>query len=139
MYDNRLGVKGNFFAGKYGIERYLYSLHRLAGVGLIVYLLLHIFVTSFRLGGEEAWVKAMGTIDNPFFKFGEFLVVIAGVFHGLNGLRLILTEFGYFLGKPERQEYPYKPSILKQRPLMYFLMALVLVGILLSFYDIYLA
>lgn len=139
MYDNRLGIKGNFYAGKFGIERYLYSLHRISGLGLIIYLLLHIVVTSFRLGGFDAWTKVMGTVDNPIFKFGEFLVVVAGVFHGLNGLRLILTEFGYFIGKPERQEYPYKYSTLKQRPLMYFLMILALVGIVISVYDIYLA
>ena len=41
-YNNRLGLKGWVFAGRYSFERYLYLGHRLSGLGLIAYMVLHI-------------------------------------------------------------------------------------------------
>jgi succinate dehydrogenase / fumarate reductase cytochrome b subunit len=44
------------------------------------------------------------------------------VFHAMNGLRLILIELGFFLGKPQEPVYPYKSSVIKHRPLTYVIM-----------------
>lgn len=128
--DNRLGVKGWVMAGKYGVERYLYLLHRLTGLGLLTYLLLHIYVTGVRIEGEAAWAAKMAAVGTPFFKFGEFLVMVGFIFHALNGIRLLIVEFGYGIGKPERQEYPYITSVMKQRPLA--ITVLVLAGLLIA-------
>ncbi len=54
-YNNRLGIKGWVYAGKYTFERYLYLGHRLTGMGLIAYMLLHIIETANRMRGVEAW------------------------------------------------------------------------------------
>ena len=88
---NKLGVKGWFVAGRYGLERYAYTLHRISGVAILLYFILHIFVTGSRLGGEHSWEAAMARFESPLFKFGEFLVYLAFAYHALNGLRLVFV------------------------------------------------
>ncbi len=132
MRDNHSGIRGWIYAGNFGPERYLYLLQRLSGLCLLFYLGLHLYVTAVRLQGPAAWTSAMAATNGPLFSFGDFLVVAGFVFHGLNGLRLVLIELGYCLGKPERQDYPYVSCVQKQRPLMYALMGLALVLIVVS-------
>ena len=123
-YNNRLGLKGWVYAGKYTFERYLYLGHRLTGMGLIAYMLLHIIETANRMRGVEAWEDLMGLFASWPFKIVEYLLFAAAVFHALNGVRLLLTELGFFLGKPKEPVYPYSSSIKRHRPLTYIIMGL---------------
>jgi len=127
-HPNRLGVWGWLGGGKWGPERYLYTLHRLTGLGLLFYFLLHIFVTSARAFGSEAWATSMGRVSGPLFVAGEFLVFCAFAFHGVNGVRLVLIELGWGIGKPIEPIYPYRTSVHEQRPLA--LGVLVLAGLI---------
>jgi succinate dehydrogenase / fumarate reductase cytochrome b subunit len=117
QYPNRLGVWGWLGGGRWGFERYLYSLHRLTGLGLLAYFLLHIVLTSSRTLGADAWTKAMKAVEGPVFVLGEYLVFAAFAFHALNGLRLVLLELGVGVGKPIEPIYPYRTSVHVQRPL----------------------
>jgi succinate dehydrogenase / fumarate reductase cytochrome b subunit len=103
--------------GRWGFERYMYTLHRLTGLGLLAYFLMHIFVTSSRAFGESAWTAAMAKVTGPLFKAGEFLVFAAFAFHALNGIRLVLVELGFAIGRPIEPVYPYRTSVDEQRPL----------------------
>lgn len=116
-YPNRLGVKGWAVGGRWGPERYLYTLHRVTGLGLLFYFLLHIVVTSSRALGEEAWVQAMESVAGPLFVLGEYAVFVAFAFHAVNGVRLVLVELGIGIGKPIEPIYPYRTSVDVQRPL----------------------
>lgn len=119
---NSLGLWGWLGGGRYGLERYAYSLHRLTGLGILAYFLMHIFVTGTRLGGEQKWESTMAYFKQPIFKFGEFLVFLAFAYHAANGIRLVLGELGYGLGKPARPVYPYVSSVRRQRPVFIALM-----------------
>jgi succinate dehydrogenase / fumarate reductase, cytochrome b subunit len=114
---NRLGFTGWLAGGRWGFERYLYTLHRVTGLGLLAYFLMHIIVTSSRAFGESAWTAAMARVKGPLFSAGEFLVFAAFAFHALNGLRLALVELGFAIGKPIEPVYPYRTSVNEQRPL----------------------
>jgi succinate dehydrogenase / fumarate reductase cytochrome b subunit len=114
---NRLGLKGWVVGGRWGFERYMYVLHRLTGLGLLAYFLLHIFVTSSRAFGEAAWTQAMSSVKGPVFTIGEYLVFAAFAFHALNGIRLGLVELGFGIGGPIEPVYPYRTSVDEQRPL----------------------
>ena len=116
-YPNRLGVRGWLGGGRWGMERYLYTLHRVTGLGLLAYFLLHILVTSSRAFGETAWAAAMGAVSGPVFKLGEYLVFAAFAFHAVNGIRLVLVELGFGVGKPIEPVYPYRTSVDVQRGL----------------------
>jgi len=123
-YNNRLGLKGWVYAGRYTFERYLYLAHRLSGLGLLAYMVLHIIETATRMRGEQAWAGLMALFASPPFKLIEYLLFAAAVFHAMNGVRLLLTELGFFLGKPKEPVYPYSSSIMRHRPLTYVIMAL---------------
>lgn len=116
-HPNRLGVTGWLGGGRWGFERYLYSLHRLTGLGLLLYFIAHIVVTSSKALGREAWERSMSRVSGPVFTLGEYLVFAAFALHGLNGIRLILIELGIAVGKPIEPVYPYRTSLLVQRPL----------------------
>ena len=121
-YNNRLGIKGWAYGGRYTFERYLYLGHRLSGLGLIAYMTLHIVETANRMRGPEAWAELMALFGSPLFKVIEYLLFAAAVFHAMNGVRLLMVELGFFLGKPEEPVYPYKSSVIKHRPLTYIVM-----------------
>ena len=135
--DMRLGIKGWIYGGKYWMERYGYLFHRITGLALVFYLFLHIFVTGERTRGERVWSKVMEIMEKEYLEFLEFLLLVAFIYHAINGLRLIFTEFGFFTGKPAPPKYPYKMSIKAQRPFMYLLMFLAAVFIIISALDFF--
>ena len=128
-YDNRLGIWGWLGGGRWGVERYAYSLHRLTGLAILLYFLMHIFVTSLRARGIYLWTEG-GFLHKPVFRVGEFFVFVAFAYHALNGLRLVLVELGIAVGKPIEPVYPYKSSLNVQRPLLIAAMILALLLIL---------
>ena len=131
-YNNRLGLKGWVYAGRYSIERYFYLGHRISGLGLITYMVLHIVETANRMRGEEAWTSLMALFASPPFRVIEYLLFCMAVFHAMNGLRLIFIELGFLLGKPQEPVYPYKSSMMKHRPLTYVMMLITFVVMVLG-------
>lgn len=123
--SRRLGLRGWVYAGRYPAERYLYILHRIAGLGLVVYLPVHVWVTGRRAAGPEVWEQTMAMLGHPLLVVGEFLVLAAFVFHGFNGIRLLLGHLGYTMGRPGHPVYPYAVALHRQRPLTVVLMMLV--------------
>jgi succinate dehydrogenase / fumarate reductase, cytochrome b subunit len=135
---NNLGIWGWLSGGRYGFDRYAYSLHRLSGLGILAYFVMHIFVTGVRLHGREAWDGQMAAFANPLFKFGEFTVFLAFAYHAINGIRLVLVELGFMLGKPGLPAYPYSYSTMRQKPLLVVVMIIAAVIMIFGGADFYL-
>ena len=135
---NKLGLWGWLGGGRYGFDRYAYALHRITGLAILAYFLMHIFVTGSRLGGQEQWEEAMGFFSNPLFKIGEFLVFLSFAYHAINGIRLIIVELGCLIGKPGFPSYPYSYSTLRQKPLLIVIMVVAAVLIIAGGADFYL-
>lgn len=135
QYDNHLGIIGWLGGGRWGLERYLYILHRLTGLGILMFFLLHIFASSARMYGPEIWNTAMAILKNPVFKLGEFFVFVAFAFHASNGIRLILIELGLAVGKAKEPIFPYKSSLNNQKPLMLVVMVICAIFILAGGYN----
>jgi succinate dehydrogenase / fumarate reductase cytochrome b subunit len=133
-HDNRLGIWGWLGGGRWGIERYAYILHRLTGLGILCYFLMHIVVTSLRAWGIYLWVEG-AFFHQPIFKVGEFLVFTAFAYHALNGVRLVLVELGFAVGKPIEPVYPYKTSLNVQRPLLIAMMILAAIFLAAGGYE----
>jgi len=134
---NQVGLMGWLSGGRYGIERYAFTLHRLTGLAILAYFLLHILVGSSRMLGEETWNAVMERLDSPLFRYGEFLVYLAFAYHALNGLRLLLTELGFFLGTPRQPVFPYTSSVKRQRPVFVVVMVVAAIVVLLGGYDFF--
>jgi len=61
-YPNRLGVWGWLGGGRWGVERYLYTLHRVTGLGLLAYFVMHILLTS--TGSGWSWSSSASASAN---------------------------------------------------------------------------
>lgn len=71
-----------------------FILNRITGLGLTLYLMLHLVMLSQLATGPEAYDGFIELVKNPLFTAGELLVVAAGVMHGLNGIRIAFTGLG---------------------------------------------
>ncbi len=75
------------------IGNFSYWLHRITGIGLAIYLIMHTYVLSSAIHSPEEFTARMGQVQNPFFAVLE-VFLIAGVFlHMLNGIRITITDF----------------------------------------------
>ncbi|MEL9929602.1 MAG: hypothetical protein QXJ51_02565 [Sulfolobales archaeon] len=74
------------------IERIAYTLHRITGFFLAVYLPLHIISTHNTLN-PVAWAAELQLYSSLPIKVGEIFLVFSIFFHGLNGIRLLLVEY----------------------------------------------
>lgn len=136
--QNYLGLGGWVWAGKYTLERYLYLLHRVTGLGLVLFVIIHLIMTTvFRIQGQDVWEATIAILQNPWLKFGEYLVAVAFSYHALNGLRLILQELGFALGKPTPPIYPYKDSLRKKRPWAITILSLVVILAAVFLFDFF--
>lgn len=86
---------------------------------MLFFITIHLCVNGIRLGGEDNWKDIMDILENPLFKVGEYLVIVAFIFHTLNGGRLILQHLGYTLGKPKPPIYPYVDALRGKRAFMW--------------------
>lgn len=93
---------------------FAFILNRLTAIGLTVYLFLHLYMLGQLAQGPEAYDAFVALAKTPVVLFGEWIVVVGGLIHGLNGIRVILNSFG--IGVPH------------QKQLFLVLMAIALIG-----------
>jgi len=72
-----------------------YVLQRVSGIALGLYICMHVYVTHLLVRGPGAFDRAMAVLANPFFKLGEVALLAAVLFHGLNGVRLLVVDTGW--------------------------------------------
>lgn len=105
-----------FIPLKKGIGSWAFALNRITAIGLTFYLFLHLIILGKLAQGPGAYDQFLELTENPFIKFGEWLVVVAAILHGLNGIRIVLTSFGV--------------GVTRQKQLFWGLMAVAAVVIL---------
>ena len=101
--------------GKFGIERLAWLLMRLTGLGLLAYFIGHICETSHILDGKAVWDKSLEMTQTTEGHLFLALVIGMCVFHTGNGIRLMVAQMGYGIGKAERPDYPYKPQSINMK------------------------
>jgi succinate dehydrogenase / fumarate reductase cytochrome b subunit len=69
-----------------------YILHRLAGLALTAYILIHIYLVS-GLHNRAAWQNEMEIFRHPFLMFLEWCLFSVVVFHSLNGVRIFIIDY----------------------------------------------
>jgi succinate dehydrogenase / fumarate reductase cytochrome b subunit len=68
-------------------------LRRVTGVAVALYLLLHIWVIHSLTAGAMTYNQVMEFLAAPIFKLGEIALLGAVIYHGLDGVRVLLTDF----------------------------------------------
>jgi succinate dehydrogenase / fumarate reductase, cytochrome b subunit len=67
--------------------------HRASGLGVLLFLFLHIVETSTVLLGPEVYDFTQTFYKNLPAKLGEVVLMAALVYHALNGIRVIAMDF----------------------------------------------
>ena len=67
--------------------------HRISGLGVLLYLFMHIVETSTVLLGPDVYHAAVGIFKNLPARIGEVVLMAAVVYHALNGIRVIAMDF----------------------------------------------
>lgn len=94
---------GTLYRGGEGMWSWV--LHRITGVSLYFFLLVHVLDTALIRVSPEAYDAVIGTYKNPIMGIGEVGLVGAVVFHALNGLRVILVDYWSKGAKYQRQMF----------------------------------
>ncbi len=71
-----------------------FALNRLTGVGLTVYLFLHLAVLSQLLRGPEGWDSFIRIARSPLFLTLDVILLFGVVYHMFNGIRVALVGMG---------------------------------------------
>lgn len=93
--------RGTLYRGNEGMWSWV--LHRITGVAIFFFLLVHILDTALIRVSPEAYDAVIGTYKNPVMGIGEVFLVAAIAYHAFNGLRVILIDFWAKGAKYQRQ------------------------------------
>jgi succinate dehydrogenase / fumarate reductase, cytochrome b subunit len=86
-------TKRDVYLGR-GLGAWAFWLHRLSGLLLALYLLMHIGVISIVITSKSDFNAAMGFLKAPIFVALEMGLVAAVLVHGFNGVRIVLFDLG---------------------------------------------
>ena len=79
-----------------GTGHWAFQFHRLAGLGTLLFLLVHILDTSTVFFFPNLYEHAINLYRSPLFLLGEIALIAGVIYHGLNGLKIIVFDI-----KPE--------------------------------------
>lgn len=96
----RTTFSGTLYRGNEGMWSWV--LHRITGVAIYFFLLVHVLDTALIRVSPEAYNAVMATYKNPIMGLGEVVLVGAVVLHAMNGLRIILVDAWPWATKHQR-------------------------------------
>jgi succinate dehydrogenase / fumarate reductase cytochrome b subunit len=73
--------------------QYSWILHRITGVAIILFLFMHVVDTALIGWGPEAYDRVLRAYQNPIVHLLELGLVIAVLYHSLNGFKITLIDF----------------------------------------------
>lgn len=94
MSDSSEHTSGRDWVGyRGGSGMLLWALHRVTGLGVLLFLALHI-VDIFLVGfGQDVFNSLLGIYKSPLARWFEVFLLFGVLFHALNGLRIIVQDF----------------------------------------------
>ena len=78
------------YRGRFG--QLEWAFHRISGLGVLLFLLLHILDTATVFFAPSAYVFFVALYKNPFFGLGEIALAAAVIYHAMNGLRVTIMD-----------------------------------------------
>lgn len=82
---------GTLYRGNEGMWSWV--LHRITGVGIFLFLLVHVLDTALVRVSPEVYNAVIGSYKTPIMGLAELGLVAAIVYHAFNGLRVIIVDF----------------------------------------------
>ena len=96
--------------------QWAWLLHRLSGLAILAYLMIHIVSIGSMIFGEEVYMTIHEIYDLAIFRLGLIAVTGGVLYHSLNGLRVIVMDM---TGR----------GLAYQRQLFYLTLVLTLAGV----------
>ena len=90
----RRGIAGWFDPRGRRLGGWAFALNRLSGLGVLVYLYLHLMILSTLARGPEAWDAFVAIALNPLVLVMDVVLLAGLLIHGLNGIRVTLVGLG---------------------------------------------
>lgn len=88
------------------LGQWSWVLHRLTGLGVVFFFVLHVIDTSWAVFYPDLYVRAIASYQSPLFTLGEFALVAAVIYHAINGLRIIFLDY-----RPHLWRYQQRAAI----------------------------
>ncbi|NTW50665.1 MAG: succinate dehydrogenase, cytochrome b556 subunit [Chlorobiales bacterium] len=109
--EPKLGYKPSFqnalkqiMGYKWHPGMFAWLVHRISGIGLVVYLIIHI-IGLRSLYDPAKFDAVMSAYRSPFFKIGELAVLGIVAYHAINGFRILMIDFLGWTPKQKRLFY----------------------------------
>ncbi len=91
-----MGVSDWFKFSNRSVFSVAFTFQRITGIILLIYLCMHlVYLTSLTDKSGATYEALIATTVSKQFLIFDLLLVLCGVYHGINGLRVILHEFGF--------------------------------------------
>lgn len=68
-------------------------LHRVTGLGVLLFLIIHVIETAAIIYSPEFYDQALGLYKSTLFRFAELLIFFSVLFHAVNGARIVVQDF----------------------------------------------
>lgn len=85
--------------------QWAWVLHRVSGIALALYLLLHVIDISLVMYGPAIFNRFLAFYHQWPFRVGLVLIIAGVVYHSFNGLRIILMDFTDWGVKIQREMF----------------------------------
>ncbi len=83
--------RGKLYRGREG--QWSWVAHRVSGVIIILFLFAHVVDTAVIGWGPQAYNRVIAVYRNPYVGVLEYVLVAAVLYHALNGVRIMITDF----------------------------------------------
>lgn len=89
------------YKGREGMWTWI--LHRVTGLGVLLFLVIHVVETATVIYSPATYDNFLVLYKNPLFRVAELLVVFGVLYHAVNGLRIIVQDFWPYVMQMQRQ------------------------------------
>lgn len=79
-----------------------FVLHRITGATIFFFLFVHVLDTALLRVGPQTYSEVIATYKTPIVSLMELGLVAAVLYHGLNGIRVVLIDFWWLGCKYQR-------------------------------------
>jgi succinate dehydrogenase / fumarate reductase cytochrome b subunit len=70
-----------------------FFLRRVTGIALVLYLFTHMWVIGSANSGADVFDARLNLVQSTGFKFAEIALLAAVIYHGLDGIRLLIVHY----------------------------------------------
>jgi len=98
---NRSVLTALRYKGREGM--WTWMLHRVTGLGVLVFLVVHVIETAAVVYSPAFYDNALVLYRSPVFRFAELMIFFSVLFHAANGLRIVVQDFWPYLMGRTRQ------------------------------------